>query len=134
MRIQVTIPVTPAPKLRPRAMVTRTGKVHVYTPKKTAHAEAVIRSIVAKSRKCFPRDEAVRLEATFYLTRPGSIPRKRKLPVVRPDLDNYWKSLTDALQGLAYEDDAQITSATLRKRYGSPARIELTLDSDGNGD
>ena len=49
------------------------------------------------------------------------------LPVKKPDCDNIAKAILDALNGLAYEDDSQIVSAVILKRYGFPARVEVML-------
>ncbi|OUI86592.1 RusA family crossover junction endodeoxyribonuclease [Acetobacter tropicalis] len=36
----------------------------------------------------------------------------------RPDIDNQMKTAADALNGIAWKDDAQIVDATLSRRYG----------------
>ena len=38
-------------------------------------------------------------------------------PTKKPDFDNVFKILCDALNGIAYADDAQIVQASIRKRY-----------------
>lgn len=40
------------------------------------------------------------------------------LPTSRPDIDNQMKTAADALNGIAWKDDAQIVDATLSRRYG----------------
>lgn len=35
----------------------------------------------------------------------------------RPDIDNLYKAVTDALNGIVYRDDSQITRAIMRKQY-----------------
>jgi len=52
------------------------------------------------------------------------------MPVSRPDYDNYAKLLTDALEKFVYKNDSQITRAIIKKRFGSPPRIELTIEED----
>lgn len=129
MKIKVTILVEPTPKARPRHTV-KGGRVITYTPQKTTHAEAMIRETVAKLGGYFDNGVPVRLEATFYRERPKSLSKKVLLPVTRPDWDNYAKLLTDALEKYVYGNDSQITDARIRKRFGSPPRIELTLEED----
>lgn len=64
----------------------------------------------------------------FYMERPPSIPKKRKLLVVKPDLDKLIRSTTDALTGILYADDSQIVGyERTGKHYGSPARVEITI-------
>jgi Holliday junction resolvase RusA-like endonuclease len=48
-------------------------------------------------------------------------------PGKKPDLDNIVKAWTDALNGVAYRDDALICSMTLAKRYGDTARVSVTV-------
>lgn len=45
----------------------------------------------------------------------------------KPDKDNIEKLIKDALNGLAYIDDQQVMGGGL-KRYGSPARVEISFE------
>jgi Holliday junction resolvase RusA-like endonuclease len=63
----------------------------------------------------------------FYLERPQSIPKKRKFMVVKPDLDKLLRSSVDALTGILYVDDAQIVENSVRKHYGVPERVEISV-------
>jgi crossover junction endodeoxyribonuclease RusA len=64
----------------------------------------------------------------FFFERPPSIPKKRLLHVVKPDLDKLLRSTTDALTGILFADDSQIVCyGNSRKDYGSPARVEITV-------
>ena len=51
----------------------------------------------------------------FWVPRPQRC--KRDLPTVRPDLDKLERAVLDALTGLLYVDDAQVTYVTKKKRY-----------------
>jgi Holliday junction resolvase RusA-like endonuclease len=51
-------------------------------------------------------------------------------PVSRPDADQYMKLLMDALERFLYEDDAQITTIYIAKRFGTPPRIEFEIIED----
>jgi Holliday junction resolvase RusA-like endonuclease len=44
-----------------------------------------------------------------------------------PDHDNIVKQISDALNGHAYADDAQIVQSSFGKRYGQPERTEVRL-------
>ena len=46
----------------------------------------------------------------------------------RPDCDNLAKSILDALNGLAYKDDKQITYLSIEKLYGEENKIEVDLE------
>ncbi len=80
----------------------------------------------------------LRLEAVFYLPRPkghygtgrnagtvrGAAPA---YPIVKPDATKLLRAVEDALTGIVWRDDAQIVEQLVRKRYGSPARIEVLV-------
>ncbi len=53
----------------------------------------------------------------FYLPRPVSLPKKRRLPTTRPDLDKLIRGATDALTKVLWHDDGQIVSIRADKRY-----------------
>ncbi len=54
-------------------------------------------------------------------------------PTKKPDWDNIGKIVSDALNGVAYEDDKSIISAAVYKRYSDNPRMEISLWDD-NGD
>ena len=78
----------------------------------------------------FVGDVPLRIEATFYRERPKHLPKRITMPVTRPDYDNYAKLLTDALEKYIYKNDSQICTALIKKRFGDPPRIELTIEVD----
>lgn len=124
--MKVIILVNPLGKARSRT-VSKGGKTWMYTPARTTQLENAIRDKVIELREYFDKGVPLKLEATFYLEKPSTVPKKRILPVVRPDLDNLTKLLTDSLEKFVYKDDAQIVDCYTRKRYGSPPRIELCI-------
>lgn len=121
MIFQITLHVKPLGKGRPRM----TKKGRVYTPAETASAEAEIRWLLRKENP--PKFEGpVSVIAKFFVARPKSAPKRIKFPATRPDLDNYFKTLLDALNGLLFHDDSQVIEANIAKEYGEP-RIELKV-------
>ena len=58
----------------------------------------------------------VELTVTFYVPRPKSA-KKIAQPTKRPDLSKQLRALEDALTGVLFEDDAQVTTAIARKVY-----------------
>lgn len=130
--IKTTIYVVPTAKGRPRSTVIG-GHVRTYTPAKTKRAEsdimAMIRTQVMEFEH-FVGDVPLRIEATFYRERPKHLPKRVTMPVTRPDYDNYAKLLTDALEKYIYKNDSQICTALIKKRFGDPPRIELTIEVD----
>jgi Holliday junction resolvase RusA-like endonuclease len=68
------------------------------------------------------------LELVYTFPRPkGVSPRKRAMPDVRPDAENLLKHQLDALNGVLWEDDAQIVDLRVRKIYGPLPGLTLSL-------
>jgi crossover junction endodeoxyribonuclease RusA len=86
-----TVKGNPLPKARARG-----GKGHHYTPKATRDAEAWVK--LHAKRACVPcLAGPVKLSLSFY--RANAVPC---------DVDNLAKLVSDALNGLAFEDDRQV--------------------------
>jgi Holliday junction resolvase RusA-like endonuclease len=68
------------------------------------------------------------VDCTFYVTKP----RTTKLSGPKPDIDNYVKSLLDALTLARYWiDDSQVVFLSARKMWTSGAgRIEFTITEE----
>jgi Holliday junction resolvase RusA-like endonuclease len=49
-------------------------------------------------------------------------------PTTKPDLLKTARAIEDALTGVVYRDDAQIVVERLEKRYGEPARVEVSIE------
>jgi len=71
------------------------------------------------------------VEANFFFLRPKSHKKSEHGPhIVRPDGDKLLRAICDALKGIVYRDDGQITDHIARKRYaaaGTPARVDVTV-------
>ena len=96
----LTIPGDPIPKGRPR--FTLSGRT--YTPERTRVAESTIRT-VARRDGIRAASGPLFVAAAFYMKPPQK--RSKDFPTHRPDVDNLIKML-DALNGIAFKDDAQI--------------------------
>lgn len=136
MTVTFTIPGAPSGKERPR-FNGRTGRT--YTPQKTRDYEETVRECCKEALDApFPPDAAIRCEifAAFPLLASDSKPkRRRKLadllkPTKKPDWDNIGKIVCDALNGVAYHDDSQITCAVVKKRYAAFPCVRVTLSED----
>ena len=134
MRRYFTVEGQPQGKGRART-VTHGGKVHSYTPHKTAEYEQLIRW---SYQMAYPLEKpltgAVEMNIRAVFAVPKSWPLRRRhealaglIPVtVKPDCDNIMKCM-DALNGIAWEDDKQITFASVEKVYGIDPRLEIEL-------
>jgi crossover junction endodeoxyribonuclease RusA len=86
-----TVPGNPIPKARPRVVKGRT-----YTPARTVQAENAVKLAARRAR--IPRlDGPVKLTATFYRESAHAC-----------DVDNLVKTVSDALNTIAFKDDSQI--------------------------
>lgn len=74
-----------------------------------------------------PFQGEVKLHADFF--RPKPRPRKGQKPQVSfiGDADNYLKAVMDALIGICYVDDRQVTALSGRKIFGDPL-IKITIE------
>lgn len=132
MLFQAIIPLAPVAKGRPR--FTRTG--HAYTPKKTRDAEELLRwHLLRLWRGRAVITGAVTLRITFVMPLPNGVGKKKLAELKgaphlkRPDKDNLEKMVMDCMNGIVLEDDSQIWRSEVQKVYGSPARIDLTIES-----
>ncbi len=97
------------------------GKVHQYTPKTTKANMNIIRKsfVEAVQIKNFeiPISAEVTLEIDAFSLLPKSRPKHIKYEVntFKPDADNIAKLVMDALNGIAYNDDKQVTELYVRK-------------------
>lgn len=102
-------------KERPR--FSRSGK-HVYTPSKTIKAEREIRkAFIAAGGVKAPKGVEVAVHITTVRPLPKSRPKRieSEPDICRPDVDNISKAVLDALNGVAWEDDAQVTELVVGK-------------------
>ena len=134
------------PKQRPRIH----GRM-AYTPKKTRDYEERVRKSFCFSyyglgieyARClgaiYSEGVPVRVQVEIIQQIPKSWSNSKTLraergeiaPVSRNgDLDNIAKSILDALNTLAYEDDAQVTLLMISKRYGTDPYATVRIDED----
>jgi Holliday junction resolvase RusA-like endonuclease len=118
-------------KGRPR--MTRRG--FMYTPAATRKYEAHDRLAAQSAMNGRPPIAVpVRLVVLIELPVPASWSGRKRVaaitgdirPTTRPDLDNYAKAATDALNGIVVADDSLIVELDARKRYGIAPKVVLT--------
>ena len=137
MTIKFTVPGRPVPMARPR--VTMHG---TYTPKRCRDYKAAV-AIAAKvamvGRK--PLEGAVACRIELYFNVPKSYACGKHLAakhnVIKPtgrnfgDADNIAKSITDAVKGICWADDSQVTRLIVEKRFtdtGDKAKVWIYED------
>ena len=131
----MSMPVTPVPQGRPR-LTTIGGQARAFTPPKTrAFVREVQQLWYIAGRPVVPEGVyfAATITATFarpasHLCRSGltSVGRKSLFP--RPDCDNLAKSVLDALQGHAFDDDLLVRRLVVDKQWGDTGSVVFAAE------
>lgn len=106
-----TVEGRPVPKARPRV-----ARGHAYTPQRTKDYEELVR-IAYKIAHGTKIDGAVymKIRVVYKAPKKSLLCHNR---TKKPDLDNIAKSIMDGLNGIAYEDDSQVSFLQIEKVYG----------------
>lgn len=108
--VTVFVPHKPVPKGRPR--MTRRGRV--FTPKRTLEAEALVREAWGDNPK-FSGTVGVAILLGSDGTLITVFPHEAETQKLRGDIDNYVKTIMDGLNGVAWDDDKQVTYVAAEK-------------------
>lgn len=108
--------VEPMPSPRPRFRVI--GKfASAYMPANyKAHTEELVKQL--RTIKCEPRSGPLDVDLVFWCEKP----KTSKLAAPKPDVDNYAKTVMDAITkaGNLWIDDTQVVRLTAEKRWAPP--------------
>lgn len=131
-----TVSGEPVGKGRPR--FSRRGEfVKTYSPEKTVNYETLVR--LEYERQCegvfFEKGIPLRMEITAYYAIPKSASNKKRLmmlddqirPTKKPDSSNVLKAIEDALNAVAYHDDAQIVETVIKRCYADFPRVVVII-------
>jgi len=127
MIYQFKIPGDPHTKLRPRF-----SRGHAYTPKETKSAEKTI-ALIAKHLFSEMLHGPVFVCVTFSFQIPSSIKGKKREKMAglmctkKPDADNVEKLLCDALNEIAFKDDAQVSLVLKRKIWADEGSTDVMM-------
>lgn len=119
----------PTGKARPR--FTKSG--HTYTPAATKTYEAQVAKAYreAAGDLYFHAPIFVRIEANYAIPKTWSKAKQEeayKLTPGKPDADNIAKIILDALNGVAYDDDVEVTRLLVTRRYTpGPAHVTVMI-------
>ena len=123
--IDTFISIIPQPWRRARL----SGKRHFTDKKSAAYKRAIGWAITPLLKE--PFRGAVHLDLDFVFPIPKSWSKAKKMNppphTSRPDRDNLEKAIGDALNGIAWDDDAQICDGNVRKRYGTEPGIFIKI-------
>lgn len=137
--ISFFVNIDPQPWQRPKTRVIN-GFVKHYSPVKTKKYENQIADayMQIKDAPFFENDIPLRVAIHFDMPVPKSTSKTKAKMMIegsirhlkRPDVDNMGKAVLDALNGIAWADDAQITALNLRKRYATHGLIWVHIVED----
>lgn len=111
-------------KGRPR-MVVINGHARAVTPTKTRATEAMLREIAERAMRATGNasllEGPLSLQVRVELSTPKSWPKKKRASALhvtgKPDCDNQIKLICDAMNGVVYRDDSQITQIYFDRKY-----------------
>lgn len=142
MTIEFTVPGRPVPMARPR--VTSHG---TYTPKRCRDYKDSVMWVARQAMKGKePLDGALVCRVELYFDIPKSYTKGRRMaakyntqkPIGKNtgDTDNHAKAVLDALKGICWNDDSQVTKLIVTKRYtdtGANAKVWIFPDDKEAG-
>lgn len=129
--------IEPVEQARPRA--TRMGKgIRLYDPKKVTVFKRKLGMLARQQmldRGLEPYNGPLEVCMEFYRPVQASLSRKERArrlsgvhrPTVKPDLDNYIKSTSDALNGILWVDDNLIISLEAKKYYAERPHLIVEI-------
>lgn len=129
----VTFEIVGVAKGKGRPRFRSTGRfVQTYTDKDTATWENYVRMCYINSGgEKLNGNLSVLIHSVFPI--PKSVSKKKRASMInapyphKPDCDNLAKSILDALNGIAYDDDMQVTILIVKKAYGEDAKTVVTI-------
>ena len=132
--INILLPIEPVPQGRPRFARTRFG-VSTRDPAKSRDYKWAVAAYTRQQYTGPPLIGPLALKVTFYrpIQKVGSKRLRAQkeagqvLPTVKPDLDNYYKAVTDGMKGIVWVDDNQITDVAMSKRYSTQPHTDITI-------
>lgn len=110
------VPGRPAPQGSKNAFV-RGGRAVVVEVSKGVKPWREAVQDAAVTHGCQPLDGPVSVRLTFLMPRPKAMPKKANLTMTKkPDLDKLARAVLDALTGVCFDDDSQVTRLLVVKR------------------
>lgn len=134
-RISFIVPGTPVGKGRPK-FARRGAFVSAYTPEKTANYENLVKVVAAQAmagRQIIEGNVSVSLAIQVQV--PDSWSKKKRAealsgaiaPTSKPDLDNIIKGIFDAMNGVVFKDDKQVSFVTALKIYSQTPCVHVCV-------
>ncbi len=135
MSYKFTIPGTAVPQGRP-IFTARGERRWAVDPPRSREYKAKVRACALRACKPKVITGAVRLLVQEYRPIPRSWSRQKQeaaregriYPTTRPDFDNIIKAITDALNGVLWEDDRQVIDGRIQQFYSDEPRVVVEVE------
>lgn len=134
MMVSFTVSGTPIPQGSMRAFLPKghTRPIITADNKKTKPwrqeiAQMADLAMHEVGEKLILRPNGVRVEAQFYFAKPKSTHKSVTHKTTQPDVDKLSRSLLDALTGICFEDDSQVTQLWVNKHFSYQPRAEIRV-------
>lgn len=131
----ITIPLSPKAQARPR--FNSFNKRAYEDSAMTAYKRSVKYHVMSCKPKLIETGP-IGVSITFFVYPPKYLLTKKKMAQElanetlyvdkKPDVDNYFKAVTDALEGILYKNDGQIAVVTMQKLYSLNPRTEIEVE------
>lgn len=121
--VEFTIHVKPQGAVR----MTQRGKWTSASAQRYLSYKQVI-SLEARKHFKEPIKGPVEVGIFFYVPAPKKMPKGRTRPTTKPDIDNMIKGVFDALNKIAWKDDAQVIRVVSAKHYFDTPHISITVE------
>lgn len=131
--MHLIIEIEPTPKGVPRFRLVNGRGITYYHPRTTEAMQNIRAMLTEMNLDKFPPLVPLKLEVTFWRTRPKWSLMREKLPCRKPDTTNFVKTIEDCLSPIVVPDDAQYTTIISRKRWclnGDKGYIEVNITED----
>ena len=135
MKIQLKFDIKPMAKQSFRT--TRTGQKYLDASV-IRYRKAIRNMAIAQMRnqKAEKIEGAVNMNIIYAFRRPKSLSKKERNEIdggknipktTKPDIDNLTKAILDALNGIVWKDDAQVTQINIQKVWSAKDQIEVEI-------
>ena len=135
MKIKLNFEIKPMAKQSFRT--TRSGQKYldpsVIKYRKAIRNMAILQMQKQKAEKI---EGAVNMNIIYAFRRPQSLSKKERNEIdngkivpktTKPDIDNLTKAILDALNGIAWKDDAQVAQINIQKIWSTKDQIEIEI-------
>lgn len=134
----ITFEIKGEPMGKQRPKFSRVGNfVKTYTPKETINYEQWVKACYLSAGGRHYGSQAMKIEVHIYYKIPKAYSKKKTqqaldgtiVPTVRPDLDNCSKTILDALNNIAYDDDKQVVELNIKKLYAHEPKVVVKIET-----